>query len=151
MSALLSADGIAGVNVGMVRTDRGRRIEISREIEAPAATVWTLFTDVRYWPEWGPPVTDVETPETTISGGTTGRVQAFGVLWVPFRIEALEESLWTWSVRGLTPPADGHRVDELGPDRCRAVLELPLWAPWYLPLCWVALRNIAKIARQERG
>lgn len=50
---------------------------------------------------------------------------------------------WTWTVRGLTPPADGHRVEALGADRCRVVLELPLWAPWYLPLCWIALRNVA--------
>lgn len=132
----------------LVRTDRGQRIEIAREVSAPAGTVWELLTDVTYWEEWGPPVTDVDYPERTIRAGTDGRVQAFGVLWVPFRIETVEGYLWTWTVAGMTPPADGHRVDDLGDGRCRAVLELPLWAPWYLPLCWLALRNIATLAEK---
>jgi hypothetical protein len=105
-----------------------------------------VLTDVAYWPEWGPPVTDVDTTERTIDSATTGRVQAFGILWVPFSIERVAERCWTWTAWGRTPPADGHCVRALGDGRCRVSLELPLWAPWYLPLCAVALRNVAAVA-----
>lgn len=135
-------------NVTLRRTDRGRRIDISREVPAPAAAVWETLTDVGQWADWGPPVTDVDYPDRTITGGTTGRVQAFGLLWVPFRIESTTDFTWTWTVWGLTPPAEGHRVDDLGDERSRVALELPLWAPWYLVVCVLALRNIAKIAER---
>lgn len=138
-------------HLGIVQTDRGRRIEVGRDVPVPAATVWRVFTDVGLWHEWGPPVTDVDYPDRTISADTAGRVQAFGFLWVPFRIEVVEDMLWTWTVRGHAPPADGHRVDDLGEGTCRAVLELPLWAPWYLPLCLAALRNVARVARREHA
>lgn len=133
----------------LVETDRGRRIELGREVSAPVEAVWELFTDVTRWSEWGPPVTDVEYPYRTIRADTEGRVQAVGVLWVPFRIETVRDHRWTWTVRGCTPPADGHRVDDLGDGHSRVVLELPLWAPWYLPLCWLALRTIAGIAERS--
>lgn len=137
-----------GTDVTLRRTDRGRRIEIGREVAAPAATIWETLTDVGQWEDWGPPVTGVDCPERTIAAGTTGRVQAVGLLWVPFRIESATDHTWTWSVWGLTPPADGHRVEDLEDGRSRVVLELPLWAPWYLVICWFALANVAAIAEQ---
>lgn len=131
--------------VSFVHTGDGRRIEVARDVSAPAGDAWEVLTDVTRWAEWGPPVTDVDYTRRTIEAGTTGRVQAFGVLWVPFRIETVEERRWTWTARGLTPPADGHRVEPLDGDRCRVALELPLWAPWYVPLCLMALRNVATL------
>lgn len=139
----------SGTEVSLTRTDRGRRLEISREVKAPASMVWEILTDVSHWPEWGPPVTAVDTSTRTITADTIGRVRVFGLFWVPFQIEQFDRLLWTWSVWGLTPPADGHRVVEIDDQRSRAVLELPLWAPWYLLLCWFALRNIAVVARRR--
>jgi hypothetical protein len=138
-------------SLGLVNTDRGYRIALGRTVPVPARTVWAVFTTVSLWAEWGPPVTGVDYPDPTISEGTGGRVQAFGLFWIPFRIEAVADMAWTWSVWGQTPPADGHRVESLGPTTSRAVLELPLWAPWYLPLCLVALRTVARVARREQG
>lgn len=136
-------------SLGVISTDRGFRIALGRTVEAPADAVWTVLTTVARWQEWGPPVTGVDYPDSTISAGTRGRLRAFGLAWIPFRIETVDDAAWTWSVWGRTPPADGHRVESLGPRRCRALLELPLWAPWYLPVCLVALRNVAQVA--ERG
>lgn len=133
------------MDYGVVRTDRGLRCEVAREVAAPATAVWEVLTDVTRWTDWGPPVTGVEYPERTVSPGTGGRVQTFGVVWVPFRVETVREFCWTWTVRGFTPPADGHRVEDLGDGRSRVVLELPLWAPWYVVTCWLALRNVAGI------
>jgi len=96
-------------------------------------------------------VTDVEYPDERISPETSGRVQVFGLCWIPFRIETVDGMEWTWSVRGGTPPADGHGVEEMGDDRSRVFLQLPLWAPWYLPVSAVALGTLGRIARQERA
>lgn len=137
---------LAGSAISLVETDRGRRIEISRRVDAPAAVVWNLYTRVEHWGAWGPPVSDVEYPDREISAETDGLVQVFGLFWIPFRIETVDEYRWTWSVWGGTPPADGHRVDDLRADACRVALELPLWAPWYLPVCWLALHNIKRVA-----
>lgn len=147
---------LAGTTVSLVDTDRGRRIEISKQVDAPAATVWNLHTRVEHWGAWGPAVSDVDYPDRVISADTDGLVQVFGLFWVPFRIETVEEHRWTWSVWGRTPPADDHRVDDLSADGasggdpsgagCRVALELPLWAPWYLPVCWLALHNMKRVA-----
>ena len=135
-------------DLGLVRTDRGRRIAVSRTVEAPSTTVYDVLTRVEHWPAWGPSVTAVEYEDEAIGAGTTGRVQAFGLLWVPFRIESVTDAAWTWTVWGRTPPADGHRVERLGDGRSRVVLELPLWALWYVPLCALALRNLASLAAE---
>jgi hypothetical protein len=136
-------------SLGLVRTDRGRRIAIGRDVAAAASTVWTLLTVVSNWEAWGPPVTAVEYPTREIKPDTAGRLNAVGLGWIPFRIEHVGDSEWTWTVWGRTPPADGHRVEPRGRDSCRVVLELPLWAPWYLPVCVVALRTIAREAQRR--
>lgn len=134
-------------DVSLTRSDRGPRIALARTVEAPAVAAWETLAHVSRWTEWGPPVTGVDYPHRTVTAGTAGRLRAFGLLWVSFRIEAVTDRAWTWTVGGLTPPADGHRVEDLGDGRSRVVLELPLWAPWYLPVCWLALRNVARVAR----
>lgn len=135
--------------LSLVRTRRGRRIAVTREVAADARAVWRLFADTTRWTEWGPPVTDVEYAGREVSAHTSGRLQALWLLWLPFTVETVRGRQWTWTVRGFTPPADGHRVEGIADDRCRAVLELPLWAPWYLPLCLLALWNVARIAERE--
>lgn len=135
--------------LAVLDTRRGRRLEVSREIAAPASTVWALLVDVTRWPAWGPAVTDVAYAGRSLSAGTTGRVQVLGLLWLPFAIEGVESWRWTWTVAGRTPPADGHRVDGIADDRCRASFELPLWAAPYLLVCWVALWSLARLAVAE--
>lgn len=135
-------------SLGLVQKDRGLRIAIRRDVSATASAVWTLLTVVSNWHAWGPPVTAVEYPTPEINAGRAGRLRAFGFVWIPFRIEHVGDYEWTWTVWGQTPPADGHRVEPRGQDSCRVVLELPLWAPWYLPVCLLALRNVARLARE---
>lgn len=139
------------VSVGRRSTERGERITVRRRVEAPADVVWEVLTDTERWPDWGPPVTDVDYPDGEIVPDTTGDVEALGVLDVPFRIEDVDDEVWTWTAWGRTPPADGHRVEPIGDDACRVTLELPLWAPWYVPLCVVALRNVAGLVEDRDG
>jgi hypothetical protein len=130
-------------------TPDGWRIEVSREVEAPASIAWRLLTRTRYWPDWGPPVTGVDPPDAEIDAGMEGRIQRVWSVWVPFRIQTCTDRRWTWTVIGRTPSAQGHRVESVGEDRSRIVLEVPLWAPWYVPNCWWALSNLERLCERE--
>jgi len=48
------------VAIRVARTPSGRRIEVSRTVDAPPAVAWDLTADTRHWPAWGPPVTAVD-------------------------------------------------------------------------------------------
>lgn len=131
----------------LATTPDGRRLELSSVIEAPAEIVWSLFTDTADWPDWGPTNAAVELDDpagTRITADSTGRVRVAGV-WVPFSITTCADYRWTWSVARV--PATGHRVEPLGPDRCRTVFELPPLAVGYAPVCRVALRRLDRLAR----
>ncbi len=119
------------------------------DIEADADCVWRLLVDVARWPEWGPSVQAVECPSRVIGPGVTGRVQTAPGLWLDFEITHWEEGrYWRWRVGGVA--ATGHRVVVRGPGRCELVFEVPAWAPFYLPVCALALRRIARIASSRR-
>ena len=118
-----------------------------REIDAPAIVAWRFLIDTQEWPRWGPSVRAVDAPSRLIGPGHRGRVQTSAGLWVPFEITHWEpERYWAWRVAGL--PATGHRVEPIGPQRCRVSLLIPPWAPFYRPICRVALRRIAALAGQ---
>jgi len=128
-------------------TPDGRRLVVSRDVDAPADVVWTLFTDTRWWPKWGPSVgaVEVDGDERTVREGTTGRVRVAGA-WVPFRVDRCRDRRWTWRVAGV--PATGHRVESLD-GRSRAAFEVPLLAAPYAAVCARALRTIARLAERD--
>lgn len=127
----------------LARTADGRRLEVSRPIEAPRERVWDLFVDTRQWPRWGPSITDVRATERRIREGTTGQVRTVAGQWLDFTVTACSEFRWTWRVAGI--PATGHRVEALS-DGCRAVFEIFLIAALYAPVCARALSNLGRIA-----
>ncbi|QVL48306.1 MAG: SRPBCC family protein [Thiocapsa sp.] len=119
---------------------------IDRIIEAPAGVAWRILIDTREWPIWGPSVRAVEAPADLIGPGMRGRIQTPVGLWLPFEITRWEpEHVWAWRVAGVE--ATGHRVDPLGPSRCRLTFEIPRWAPFYRSVCDAALRRIEERAR----
>ncbi|WP_158056260.1 SRPBCC family protein [Halorussus halophilus] len=128
-------------NVG--RTPDGRRLEVSRVVDAPADRLWTLLTETAYWPEWGPSVMAVDCPSHRIRAGTTGRVKVVPGVWVRFEVTDCELYRWTWRVLGI--PATGHRVEPLD-GNCRVVFELPLFGAGYAPVCALALERLARLA-----
>lgn len=124
-------------------------METSVEIPAPAEAAWRLLTDTSQWPQWGPSLSRVESAERYIGPGSTGRVQTIIGVWLPFRVtEFVAGQRWSWEVAGI--PATGHRVESLGPDRCRVVFEVPLPAAPYLAVCRLAAQRIRKILEQEQ-
>ncbi|PGF14690.1 polyketide cyclase [Natrinema sp. CBA1119] len=132
--------------VRTTRTSDGRRLEVSNVMSVPAADAWEVLVDTMQWPEWSPIVRGVESTDRRIRSGTTGRVRLPGV-WVPFRITECTERRWTWRVTGI--PAAGHRVDDLGRDRCRIAFELPIHHAGSAPVSLRALENIETLLEDE--
>jgi hypothetical protein len=126
-----------------------RRLWVHRSIDAPAAAVWALLTNVERWPEWGPAVRRAELTDGDFDAGAVGFVTTTPGVRLPFEITAFEPGVgWTWNVAGV--PATDHRVEPLGADRCRAGFGVPLVAAPYLAVCVVALRRLESIATVQR-
>lgn len=132
-------------DVSLRRTPDGRRLEVSRIVDAPADTVWGIFTDPEQWPEWGPSVAAVDCADDRIRPGTTGRVRVAGV-WIPFEVDEYDDENYRWTWRVAKIPATGHRIDPVGESRCRVVFEIPPLAAGYAVVCKRALRRIERLA-----
>lgn len=135
--------------VGIERVDGTRRLVVSRTVPAPAEVVWDLLVDTDRWPTWGPSVRAVESDHRYIQHGTTGRIETPLGLTLPFEITEYGEFHWTWRVARI--PATGHRVEALGPDRCRVSFDLPVVAVGYVPVCERALSRIESLAIEDRS
>ena len=120
-------------------------LEVDATLDVPAALAWRLLIDTHAWPQWGPSVRAVDAPARFISAGMHGRVQTTPGLWLPFEITDWEEGrAWAWRVVGI--PATGHRVTPVTESSCRVAFTIPRWAPFYVPVCRVALRRIASLS-----
>ena len=116
-------------------------LEVAATLDSPAAVAWRLLTDTHAWPQWGPSVRAVAAPTRFISAGMKGRVQTTPGLWLPFEITDWEgDRAWAWRVGGF--PATGHRVTPLSESSCRVAFTIPSWAPFYVPVCRLALRRL---------
>ena len=125
------------------RTPDGRRLVVSRAIEASRATVWDVFRDTELWPVWGPSVSAVDSSVRYVESGTTGRVRT-PLGWAPFEVTTCDGFRWTWDVAGV--PATGHRVESDGDGACRAGFEVPPLVAPYAVVCRRALREIELLA-----
>jgi hypothetical protein len=123
-------------------------LRTSAQIRAPAPVAWGLLTDTHAWPQWGPSVRAVDSPTRFIGAGTQGRVQTALGLWIPFEITDWEEGCyWHWRVAGIR--ATGHRVTPSTADHCTVTFTVPSWAPFYIPVCSVALSRIRDLAHGD--
>lgn len=120
-------------------------MDVTRRIEAPAAAVWSQLASTRHWPAWGPTVVAVDPADTTVRPGLRGTVTTPVGIRLPFEVTEVEPGRrWTWRVAGVA--ATDHLVEPDG-DGCLATFRVPVWAPYYAPVCRVALRRIAVRAR----
>jgi len=123
-------------------------LEVSETIGSSAAVAWALLTDTHSWPQWGPSVRAVDSPARFITAGMRGRVQTTVGLWVPFEITNWEEGAgWAWRVAGVQ--ATAHRVTPVTASSCRVAFLIPRWAPFYVPVCRVALGRIRDLAHSD--
>jgi len=132
-----------GATCAVDQTPEGRRLSVRRVVEAPVEVVWDVLTDTRRWPEWGPTLTGVESPDRYVTAGTRGRVCVLGALWLPFEVTTCENFRWTWAVGGRA--ATGHFV-ERHPAGAVVGFELPLVAVAYVPVCAWACARVEGIA-----
>ena len=116
---------------------------VGRSVRATPAAAWQLISSTDTWSSWGPSVSGVDPPETTIFSGMRGRVRVPLGAWLPFTITVCEAPrVWAWSVLGL--PATRHEVHP-APGGCRVRFGVPVGAPAYLLVCRVALDRIASM------
>ena len=124
------------------------QLPVSKRISAPAPVAWELLTRPIHWPAWGPTVlaAELDSGESRISLGATGRVRVPPGVWLPFRVTELDEGRsWSWAVAGV--PATGHSVTST-PKGCRVTFTMPWWAPAYAAVCLLALRRIETLAAE---
>jgi len=118
--------------------------DTARIMGASASEAWAILIDTQRWTEWGPSIVAVESSSRFIRAGLRGKVRTFAGLWLPFEIVAFEDGRrWSWRVAGAA--ATGHRVEPMGPRRCRVVFEVPWPLAPYALVCQLALVRIARL------
>ncbi|MFW5917010.1 MAG: SRPBCC family protein [Halorubrum sp.] len=139
-----------GRRVGSASTvvREGTTLAVGRDVAVAPDVAAEVLRDTRRWPDWGPAIDGVESDDRYVSRGTTGRVSVGGA-WLPFRVTAYNGRRWDWRVAGL--PATGHRVDRYAgeSDRSRVVIEVPIVAAWYVPVCRRALDRFAALVESD--
>ncbi|ANE78166.1 polyketide cyclase [Mycobacterium adipatum] len=122
----------------------------SRDVAAPADTVWQILTDLQAWPRWGLTVRKAELDGTALLLGATGRVWTPVGVRLPFVISEFDPGrTWGWDVAGV--PATRHGVEHLDRGGCRVWMSAPVWAPVYLPVLQIAVQRIAEMAGSPPG
>lgn len=123
-----------------------RTLWVSADVEAPAAEAWGLLVDPARWPVWGPSVRSATVDgDGVLRAGVTGSVRTALGFTLPFEVTAFEpDRRWAWTVAGVG--ATDHRVDPLGPGRCRVAFGVPWPAAAYLAVCRVAIGRIRDLA-----
>lgn len=122
-----------------------KRIVICREIQALPKTVWDIITDTQVWPIWGPSLMNADCDDRYIKLGSRGRVQTVFLFRLSFIITEFRPfEFWNWRVGRLQ--ATGHHLVRTSDSSCKLCFDMGLWAFFYLPVCWLALLRIEKIA-----
>lgn len=121
-----------------------RTIWTSGELAAPAPAVWEVLIDFDAWPRWGPSVRSAEVDGGELRAGARGTVRTAAGVALPFEITAFEPGArWAWKVGGID--ATDHRVEVLGPERCRLSFGIAWPAAPYLAVCRVAIGRIGDL------
>lgn len=116
--------------------------DVAREIDASAEDVWAVLVDTDTWPEWGPSVREVDVEQSILTADARGRVLTAAGVWMSFAVTEWDDGQrWVWDVEGVR--ATGHRVESLGPERCRLVFEVPTVVAPYAVVCRRAIDTIA--------
>lgn len=99
--------------------------EVTVEIDATPAQVWSVLEDVEHWPSWNPTMTSVRRLDDGPFGpDSTAEVRQPRLpknLWRVTRFEPGQRFEWVTSAPGVTIRAD-HRIVALGNRRSRVTL-----------------------------
>jgi hypothetical protein len=124
---------------------KNNRISVCKVISAPPETVWEILTDTQLWPAWGPSVFNVDSNDRYIKLGSRGRVKTLFLFWLPFTVTKFNRmEFWTWNIGPFQ--ATGHTLLKKNDTFCTLCFDMGWWAAIYIPVCWLALVNIDKLA-----
>ncbi|MDZ7678237.1 MAG: SRPBCC family protein [Acidimicrobiales bacterium] len=127
-----------------------RQLWVSTEIDAPAAAVWGLLVDLDAWPRWGPSVRRASIEGGALAAGAHGKVQTALGISLAFEVTTFSPGAgWAWKVGGIN--ATDHRVEPLGPDRCRVDFGVGWPLAPYLAVCRIALRRLRRLTDGAGG
>ena len=103
------------------------RFEDSTLIDAPAATVWEIYSDVERWPEWTESVTSVELLDPApLRVGSRARIRQPRLPVAEWTVTEIDDGRsFTWVARGPGVRSTGtHLVEPAGEGaRATAILE----------------------------
>ena len=123
-------------------------MNVSKTIDAPVDTVWSILIDTDLWPQWGPSVTQVNYSQRWLEKGATGHIKTAVGLWLPFKVTLFDPpNYWHWKVAGI--PATGHRLTPQSKTSCQLSFEFPFMAFPYGIVCKKALMNIEQLTRKN--
>lgn len=125
-----------------------RLLWVHQDIDAPAATLWTLLADCHHWPRWGPTVRHATLDSAELDLGATGTVTTLGGIRLPFEVTAFEQGArWGWRVASIG--ATDHTVQPIDSQTCRVGFGVPWPAAPYLAVCKLALRRLDHLATAD--
>lgn len=120
--------------------------QITTHVNAPAAAVWPVISDVEHWSDWTPTIQRVERGEPgEFAVGSSAKVKQPrlpAVVWKVTSIDPGRSFVWESRGGGFTTVAD-HRVDPAG-DGCDVTLSIARTGP----LAWVANALFHRIDRR---
>lgn len=126
-----------------------KRISVCKEISVSPEAVWDIITDTHIWPEWGPSLLDVDSNDRYIKLNSKGRVKTLFLFWLPFTVTNFRYMhFWTWDIGPVK--ATGHTLTRKSAMSCELCFDMPWWAAFYIPVCWLALVRIVKITTSKR-
>ena len=96
------------------------------DIEAPAATVWAVISDVERWPTWTDSIDDVRITADALALDSTATVKQPGMPKLTWTVTAWEPGRsFTWETRGVGIRTVGvHTVEPTGDGTSRATLAI---------------------------
>ena len=103
------------------------RLQVQREIAAPAEAIWSVMTDVEAWPEWTQSITSAERLDDADFGlGSRVRIRQPKLPAVVWRVSEFEPAryfAWEASGGGIHSVA-GNRIEPAGAGRSRVTLSV---------------------------
>ncbi len=129
---------------------RNNRIAFCRVIHASPEVVWDILTDTFLWPVWGPSLLKVDCEDRHIMLSSKGRIKTLFSFWVPFVVTKFKHmNFWTWNIGPIK--ATGHTLTRKTEMSCELCFDMVWWAAIYIPVCWLALYKIDKIATDKNS